>query len=873
MCPVACYYPDSSSFRKNRTSHKQIMLSQEEFDQWVLHCNLSDRDKNIIDNIRSSPPARRVQSRIGNVRGHFNRSRKMNHTIQYESRTVELSAILMMEYDDDVLEIWDQPPSFVVNYKDNAGKHRGYTYTADFFVIRRNNAGWEEWKTEGQLKELAAKHPNRYLRDDNNLWHFLPGDRYAADFNLYFQVHSSAELNSVQTQNFKLLMPYFTDSDSHQDYQPKKNILSAVEREPGISMAELLGRIDGISNEDIFKLITLDQIYVDLRQAWLGNEQQTQIYRSKEAADFSHALSETTKLANEATSLIAKEKQQDPRSEKRIPTKEEMIEAMRRLEIIKPAIYGKPITDKTAAPRTHRKWIADFKEAAREDGNGLLGLIPRHRGKGNTDDRLALIDERLRPLMIDCISNLYETPVQQTKNLVYGKFALRCEELGLKPPTYRTFRLAIKNRADATQIAKMEGNKVAYQHNEFIDPSYIELPVHGDRPWECVHIDHTQLDVELRHSTKEPLMGKAWITLLIDSFSRRVLAFYLTFDSPSYRSCMSVIRECVRRFNRLPESIYSDNGAEFRSIFYEKLVAQYKCDSQWRPPTKPRFGAIIERFIHTLNKQFIHNLQGNTKIMKKARQVAKEVNPKNFAVWTLPLLESSLDTYFFEEYDTNVHSGLGCSPREEYQRGMNKFPLPQPIIAYDEDFKINTLPTTPKETAKVSRSGGISINGIRYQSSHLRKKKVIGLQVPIRYDPFNLAHAYAYIEKQWRECFAPPNIYSKLKNCTERELKIFSDEQKQLHTVHGRNFVSRAITLAKGHASREESEREQKQRLQDDELRIIAKRHEVPSNIKTSNEMLTSETKSPPPEDIGRMTEPIDLNDLVAFQRTKRRNS
>jgi hypothetical protein len=33
-----------------------------------------------------------------------------------------------------------------------------------------------------------------------------------------------------------------------------------------------------------------------------------------------------------------------------------------------------------------------------------------------------------------------------------------------------------------------------------------------------------------------------WATVLIDAMSRRILAVYLTFDEPSYRSCMMVLR-------------------------------------------------------------------------------------------------------------------------------------------------------------------------------------------------------------------------------------------------------------------------------------------------------------------------------------------
>ena len=63
------------------------------------------------------------------------------------------------------------------------------------------------------------------------------------------------------------------------------------------------------------------------------------------------------------------------------------------------------------------------------------------------------------------------------------------------------------------------------------------------------------------------LLGPSWLTLLIDAYSRRVLGRTVTFDPPSYRSVMMVIRECVRRHARLPEVLVVDGGKEFAACF------------------------------------------------------------------------------------------------------------------------------------------------------------------------------------------------------------------------------------------------------------------------------------------------------------------
>lgn len=78
---------------------------------------------------------------------------------------------------------------------------------------------------------------------------------------------------------------------------------------------------------------------------------------------------------------------------------------------------------------------------------------------------------------------------------------------------------------------------------------------------------------------------------------------------------------------------------------------------------------------------------------------------------------------------------------------MNTFVLivqygsrPQQKIVYDENFKIFTLPSTPKGTAKVQPSRGIKINYIQYWSvdNSFIRPDVEGTDVAVRYDPFDM---------------------------------------------------------------------------------------------------------------------------------------
>jgi len=72
------------------------------------------------------------------------------------------------------------------------------------------------------------------------------------------------------------------------------------------------------------------------------------------------------------------------------------------------------------------------------------------------------------------------------------------------------------------------------------------------------------------------------------------------------------------------------------------------------------------------NTQFVHNLRGNTQIMRNVRQVTKSVNPEGLATWSLTELYDRLCEYLYEIYDTVEHPALGRSPREAF---LSRWPI------------------------------------------------------------------------------------------------------------------------------------------------------------------------------------------------------
>src|ERR1700740_3277264 len=90
--------------------------------------------QDLLIHIRNSPPSRTPGARRGNMPVWYP-SKKMQCIIKAESAKVEFAFLLTAEYDENILEIWDQPPSIPLEYQDRHGHLQRVTHTADYFIF------------------------------------------------------------------------------------------------------------------------------------------------------------------------------------------------------------------------------------------------------------------------------------------------------------------------------------------------------------------------------------------------------------------------------------------------------------------------------------------------------------------------------------------------------------------------------------------------------------------------------------------------------------------------------------------------------------------------------------------------------------------
>ncbi len=807
-----------------------MRMTPEEFHIWSQHLQISETTEALIATIRSSPPIRRVSGRANNITGRYP-SPKMGMSIQFESERVELWAIYGMERDDDVLEFYDQSSRIPLSYRAKSGRKTTQWHTPDFFVLRRTSAGWEEWKQASALDKEAEDKPARYQQEGTGWWRCPPGEAYAEQFGLTYRLRSSAEFHPLEIQNQKFLQNFWAH-----EVPPNPKLetlaLSHIKAHPGVTVDELLATYPDLPVDVLWVLLSARRAFTDLSRTLLTNHSDVSLY-AEEALVHMHdseevtsnvvsrseslplawdgrlwrieALGDTVQLRpeiGEPTTLPKVEFEHlkqtgslwfvDSASpspmtpevrqvlERASPKAQEA--ANRRMAHMLAYARGEP----TIAPRRSvQRWWKEYREAEKQYGCGYLGLLDRVAARGN---RTARIPDASVQLLEAYLQTHYATPQAKNAAVVYHLYREKCGKEGIPPVSERTF-YRVRARFTTNEVeARRRGSRAAYASAPFawLDQT---TPRHGERPFALTHIDHTELDILLVSSVTGKPLEKPWATFLTDAYSRRVLACYVTYDPPSYRSVMMVLRECVRRHQHLPQECFVDHGPEFGSVYFETLLTRFFITKKERPARQPRMGSVIERLFGTVTTQLLHQLLGNTQATKKPRLLTREVDPKRLTVWTLPRFSARLCQYVYEVYDQMEHPALFMSPREAFAQGMKLAGMRTHCLThYTEEFLQLTCPTTRTGCAKLDGRHGVIINGLHYHHPLMNESEDVGKCVPVRYEPFNIARAYAFVEGQWLPCTA--DIFLLVEGRSEREWEVIVDEMRAQQRQHGKKRVT-----------------------------------------------------------------------------------
>lgn len=787
------------------------MLNQNELNAYADRHGLTPTARAVVRHIRTSAPSRRVSSSKANVSSRY-ASVKMGCVIQAESHHNELAAVIGWDYDERTYEFYDQPPQIKLSWKNRNGHRYSYLATPDYFILQEGFVGWVECKTEDWLKAKAAEGSGAYVCDEKGLWHHLPGEAYAAELGMQFKLRSSKENDWTAIRNTEFISDYLDVSAPIPSPAELQSIAKLFTKKSWIRLKDLLEGEHGVTTDIIFSMIARHELHVQLDRDLLSEPERTKVFRDTAAAKAYQLYIEggtrptipahqsitleigamllwdctphrISNISNERIYLEEFDDQSGPQDGLKVLKRPDFEGLVKQGIITGPTVtadldwksldnivkHASPLDLELAtlryrnlfpersdgksqvfAPRTLRKLRASYRQSEAALGSGFVGLLPKTHKRGNRERKIHPDVIAIMDLVID---ERYAHSTRRTVTACWGEVRLRCREQGVEPPSEKTFRAQIKRRYSYGLLVAREGEKAAYNEEEYQWYLGESPPRHGERPFQYGHIDHTELDMQFVASRKGESLGKAWLSAMIDPYDHDIQAWTIQFEEPSYRSCMAVIRDCLKRHGRLPSTIVVDKGKEFSSTYFEQMLAFFEVSKKTRPSAKPRFGAMIERFFGVTNKQLIHNLIGNNQALQKPRTMSRSHDPRRLAVWDLPAFTDAFENYLDKVYRTTERSGLGMSVNEAIRVAqVHCGARAHKLIPYNESVGIICLPSTAKGTAKVQAGRGIKINYQYYWTAEFSNIGYRNQEVKVRYDPDDLSAAYAWLGDHWATC-------------------------------------------------------------------------------------------------------------------------
>jgi hypothetical protein len=241
---------------------------------------------------------------------------------------------------------------------------------------------------------------------------------------------------------------------------------------------------------------------------------------------------------------------------------------------------------------------------------------------------------------------------------------------------------------------------------------------------------------------------RCYLIKMLDGYDGSVLAFHLSEEPINAAIVALLLRKCVARHKVLPAHITVDWGPEGKSLYFQKTLLKLGVVIVLRPKATPSAGVNIETFFRKLCTDLLHQLQGNTKMLRYARMVTRAVDPHDRGVWTEAGLRELLEEYY--ELANDVPRKNRLAPAVVRQESLALYGFPPTQIADAEAFRRVLLPYVDGETRGVSGRGMVEHRGHRYTCDALRY--CVGKRVAARYDEDDILHVYVEIGAEMFEC-------------------------------------------------------------------------------------------------------------------------
>jgi len=394
-------------------------------------------------------------------------------------------------------------------------------------------------------------------------------------------------------------------------------------------------------------------------------------------------------------------------------------------------------------------------------------LVDRNARKGNRTPRysqavIQICDQAIESKYLRRERNTIEKTVEDAHIRVDRANKLLLPSLQLKLPSRRLLQRLVNKISAFDKHAARYGYQAARKAFRSVKGHVVT-----DRPLERAEIDHTQLDIVVVDEQTAQVLGRPYVTVCIDDYSRCILGIYIGFNSPSYLNVQLCLSDCFRPKGWLrkeyPEinsewpaagimdNLVVDGGLEFHGTSLEKMCLSRGINIVTSPRLTPTYKGKIERVLGTLNRAISEGVPGTT-----FRSIAEkgDYNSQKQACLTLSALKKNVMQWIADVYHQRIHRSLDTTPSKMW---LSKI-CPEDIRYPAESSRFDAV--MGSATQKTLTHRGIQYEGLSYNShelSDLRRQLGTNLKLDIRVNQMDIGSIYVIVPDR-REPLEVPSL-------------------------------------------------------------------------------------------------------------------
>jgi putative transposase len=429
------------------------------------------------------------------------------------------------------------------------------------------------------------------------------------------------------------------------------------------------------------------------------------------------------------------------------------------------AELAKEINDpKPPCTGTVHNWWSQYREL-----KTITALIPHAKRGGHrkNDPRIAVFEEAVAEVFLTS----QKLPKLEVFHAVTSKMkqvnAARAPDDQIKSPGRTTvYRWLNDLRQDIVDASRLGADVARVKYRA----SYGGLKV--DRILERIEIDHTPLDIIVVDGTTLIPLGRPWMSLALDRYSRMVMGFYLSFNAPSSHSVLQCLRRAILPKNEwlarfpdikgewpaygIPELIAVDNGMDLHSVALEKTCQELGIQILFCGAKEPEHKGAVERWFRTLAEGLIHRLPGTVFSSVDERG---DYPSEDLAAIDLETLTHVVTQWVVDIYNVSPHEGIGTTPLQRWKESALHCRIELP--AYPGELEVITgIPAV-----RTLFHYGIELEGMHYNSRQLqeirrRAGKSLKVQLKFYEDDVDFVHVFDPYAKEYLKVAAVHSAYA-----------------------------------------------------------------------------------------------------------------